>query len=56
MHGAYRLTRKDGPPGIDGMTATDYEANLDANLGDRRAQIWTLHRAAGDGTTSRRRI
>ena len=26
---AYRLTRKDGAPGIDGMTATEYEANLD---------------------------
>jgi RNA-directed DNA polymerase len=36
---AYRLTRKDGAPGIDGMTATDYEANLDANLGDLLARI-----------------
>jgi hypothetical protein len=24
---AYRLTRKDGAPGIDGVTAADYEAN-----------------------------
>jgi hypothetical protein len=28
----YRLMRKDGAPGIDGMTATDYEASLEANL------------------------
>ena len=32
MKEAYRLTRKDGAPGIDGVTAKDYEANLDANL------------------------
>ncbi|WP_245424592.1 transcription elongation factor GreAB [Sinorhizobium sp. BJ1] len=31
---AYRLTRKDGAPGIDGVTAADYEANLEANLVD----------------------
>ena len=31
---AYRLTRKDGAPGIDGMTAAEYEANLEANLDD----------------------
>jgi RNA-directed DNA polymerase len=31
---AYRLTRKDGAPGIDGVTAADYEANLEANLLD----------------------
>jgi len=29
---AYRLTRKDGAPGVDGMMAMDYEANLEANL------------------------
>jgi group II intron reverse transcriptase/maturase len=29
---AYRLTRKDGVPGIDGVTAADYEANLEVNL------------------------
>ncbi len=28
MKEAYRLTRKDGAPGIDGVTATTYEANL----------------------------
>ncbi|WGS19164.1 MULTISPECIES: hypothetical protein [unclassified Bradyrhizobium] len=36
---AYRLTRKDGAPGIDGMMATDYEANLEANLGELLARI-----------------
>src|SRR5437016_8463084 len=34
MMEAYRLTRKDGAPGIDGVTAADYEANLEANLMD----------------------
>jgi RNA-directed DNA polymerase len=36
---AYRLTRKDGAPGIDGVTATDYEATLEANLDDLLARI-----------------
>jgi RNA-directed DNA polymerase len=31
---AYRLTRKDGAPGIDGVTAADYAENLEANLLD----------------------
>ncbi|MGH8526921.1 MAG: hypothetical protein ACREXY_22750, partial [Gammaproteobacteria bacterium] len=34
MQKAYRLTRKDGAPGIDGVTADDYATNLDANLLD----------------------
>lgn len=29
---AYRRTRKDGAPGIDGQTAEEYEANLEGNL------------------------
>jgi len=29
---AYRLTRKDGAPGINGITAADYDVNLEANL------------------------
>lgn len=29
---ACRQTRKDGAPGVDGVTAADYEANLEANL------------------------
>jgi len=32
MKEAYRLTRKDGAPGIDGVTAADYEADLEAKL------------------------
>jgi RNA-directed DNA polymerase len=35
MREAYELTRKDGATGIDGVTATDYEANLEANLMDQ---------------------
>jgi hypothetical protein len=34
MMEAYRLTRKDGASGIDGVTAADYEVNLEANLLD----------------------
>ncbi|MBF0563060.1 MAG: transcription elongation factor GreAB [Alphaproteobacteria bacterium] len=34
MLAAYRLTRKDGAPGIDGVTAAVYETNLEANLRD----------------------
>ena len=34
MKEAYRLTRKDGAPGIDGVKADDYATNLDANLVD----------------------
>jgi RNA-directed DNA polymerase len=29
---AYRLTRKSGAPGIDGVVAAEYETNLEANL------------------------
>ena len=29
---AYQRTRKDGAPGIDGQTATEYAANLEGNL------------------------
>lgn len=39
MTEAYRLTRKDGAPGIDGVTAADYEANLEANLSDLLERI-----------------
>jgi group II intron reverse transcriptase/maturase len=34
MREAYRLTRKSGAPGVDGMTAVEYERNLEANLAD----------------------
>jgi RNA-directed DNA polymerase len=36
---AYRLTRKDSAPGIDGVTAADYAQNLEANLLDLLARI-----------------
>ena len=32
MKEAFRRTRKNGAPGVDGQTAKDYEANLEANL------------------------
>jgi retron-type reverse transcriptase len=34
MREAYIRTRKDGATGIDGVTAQNYEANLEANLWD----------------------
>jgi group II intron reverse transcriptase/maturase len=39
MREAYWLTRKDGATGIDGVTAGEYEANLEANLRDLRERI-----------------
>ena len=39
MKEAYRLTRKDGAPGIDGVTAADYAPNLEANLRDLLERI-----------------
>lgn len=36
---AYRQTRKDGAPGIDGVTAETYEAHLEANLQDLLGRI-----------------
>ncbi len=32
LYEAWRLTRKDGAPGVDGQTAADYEQGLEANL------------------------
>jgi retron-type reverse transcriptase len=32
LHEAYRRTRKSGAVGVDGVTAAQYEANLDENL------------------------
>lgn len=42
---AYRLTRKSGAPGVDGITAAAYERNLDANLADllERAKSGRYH-------------
>ena len=39
MQEAYDLTRKDGATGIDGVTAADYAANLEANLVDLLERI-----------------
>ena len=39
MQEAYALTRKDGATGIDGVTADQYEANLEANLSDLLERI-----------------
>jgi retron-type reverse transcriptase len=39
MREAYRLTRKDGAPGVDGQTAADYAKNLEANLLDLMTRI-----------------
>ena len=47
MNEAYRLTRKDGAPGIDGVTAADYATNLEVNLLDlldRIGRVVTKHR------------
>ena len=43
MREAYIPTRKDGATGIDGMTAQDYEANLEANLRDLLERIKSGH-------------
>jgi len=39
MQEAYALTRKDGATGIDGVTAAEYEMNLEANLKDLQERI-----------------
>lgn len=39
MKEAWRLTRKDGAPGIDGVMAADYAENLEANLLDLLERI-----------------
>ena len=39
MKEAYRLTRKDGAPGIDGVMAEDCAQNLEANLSDLLERI-----------------
>ncbi len=36
---AYRLTRKSGAPGIDGVVAAEYESNLERNLQDLLRRI-----------------
>jgi retron-type reverse transcriptase len=39
MKEAWRVTRKDGAPGIDGMMEVDYAKNLEANLLDLLGRI-----------------
>jgi RNA-directed DNA polymerase len=36
---AYRRTRKDGAPGIDGVTAQEYAEHLDANLANLHERL-----------------
>lgn len=47
MREAYRRTRKDGAAGVDGVTAEEYAANLDANLESllKRAKAGDPYRA-----------
>ena len=60
---AYRRTRKDGAPGIDGQTAEQYEANLEDNLRElleraksgtyRAPPVRRVHIPKGDGSQTR---
>ena len=50
MREAFIRTRKDGATGIDGVTAQDYEANLEANLRDLLERIKSGHYRAPPGT------
>jgi len=36
---AYHQTRRDGAPGVDGVTAAEYAANLEANLADLHERL-----------------
>jgi RNA-directed DNA polymerase len=61
MHEAYRLTRKDGAKGIDGVTAEEYEKDLGRNLEDllnrfkggsyRAPAVRRVHIPKGEGKT-----
>lgn len=60
---SYARTRKNGATGIDGQTAADYEANLEANLQSlldraksgmyRAPPVRRVHIPKGDGTQTR---
>ena len=60
---AYRGTRKDGAAGVDGVTASEYEANLEANLSAllgrfksgryRAPAVRRVHIPKGDGRKTR---
>ena len=64
MREAYRLTRKDGAPGIDGVTAAEYVQSLEVNLSDLLERVKSgryqappvrrVYIPKGDGAGSRR--
>src|SRR6516162_5228135 len=66
LHEAFQRTRKDGAAGVDGLTATEYEANLEVNLqtlldrakaGTYRAPpVRRVHIPKGGSTTETRPI
>ena len=58
MREAYRRTRKDGATGIDGVTAADYEKDLEANLESllNRIKSGSYRAPPVRRTTSRRRM
>jgi group II intron reverse transcriptase/maturase len=63
LEAAYRRTRKDGAPGVDGQTAADYKNDLDENLGQllerfkagtyRAPAVRRVHIPKGDGSKTR---
>jgi len=66
LHEAFQRTRQDGAAGVDGLTATEYEANLEVNLqtlldrakaGTYRAPpVRRVHIPKGGSTTETRPI
>ncbi|MCO5165872.1 MAG: reverse transcriptase domain-containing protein [Planctomycetes bacterium] len=63
LHEAYRRTRKDGAPGVDGQTAAQYAKGLEGNLRNllerfkagtyRAPPVRRVHIPKGDGTETR---
>src|SRR5947209_11387046 len=63
LHEAYRRTRKDGAPGVDGQTAAAYAEHLEDNLRDlldraksgryRAPAVKRAYLPKGDGSTTR---
>ena len=63
LHEAYRRTRKDGAPGVDGQTAAAYAEHLETNLQDlldraksgryRAPAVRRVHIPKGDGSSTR---